>query len=88
MTMLLHELNYCSYHPSSKSPSLTGKVLAVGGIKEKVMAARRAGITTIVFPEECRRDFDELPDYLKDGLDVHYATDYSNVFDVAFGGIN
>ena len=52
------------------------------------MAARRAGITTIVFPEECRRDFDELPDYLKDGLDVHHATDYSNVFDVAFGGIN
>ncbi|KAL7543305.1 hypothetical protein ACHAXR_012631, partial [Thalassiosira sp. AJA248-18] len=66
--------------------SLTGKVLAVGGIKEKVMAARRAGIKTIIFPEECRRDFDELPDYLRDGLNVHYATDYSpSVFDVAFG---
>jgi len=65
--------------------SLTGKVLAVGGIKEKVMAARRAGIKTIVLPEDCRRDFEELPDYLKDGLDINYATDYSNVFDVAFG---
>ena len=65
--------------------SLTGKVLAVGGIKEKTMAARRAGIKTIKLPEDCRRDFDELPGYLKDGLDVHYATDYSSVFDVAFG---
>jgi len=64
--------------------SLTGKVLAVGGIKEKTMAARRAGIKTIVLPEDCRRDFDELPDYLKEGLDVCYATDYSIVYDVAF----
>mmetsp|Transcript_25340 Transcript_25340/g.55347 ORF Transcript_25340/g.55347 Transcript_25340/m.55347 type:complete len:1046 (+) Transcript_25340:140-3277(+) len=65
--------------------SLTGKVLPVGGIKEKTMAARRAGIKTIVFPSENRRDFDELPDYLKEGLDVHFATDYSDVYDVAFG---
>ena len=49
------------------------------------MAARRAGITTLIFPEDCRRDFEELPDYLKEGLDVNYANDYSSVFDVAFG---
>ncbi|KAL7514705.1 hypothetical protein ACHAXN_012087 [Cyclotella atomus] len=66
--------------------SLTGKVLAVGGIKEKTMAARRAGITTIILPSDCKRDFDELPNYLKEGLDVHYASDYSKVYDVAFGG--
>jgi len=65
--------------------SLTGKVLAVGGIKEKTMAARRAGIKTIVLPEDCRRDWDELPDYLKDGLDIQFASDYSSVYDVAFG---
>jgi Lon-like ATP-dependent protease len=65
--------------------SLTGKVLAVGGIKEKTMAARRAGISTIILPEDCRRDFEELPDYLKEGLDVHFATEYSDVYDVAFG---
>lgn len=65
--------------------SLTGKVLAVGGIKEKTMAARRAGIKTIVFPEDCRRDWDELPEYLKEGLDIHFASDYSSVFEVAFG---
>ena len=66
--------------------SLTGKVLPVGGIKEKTMAARRAGIKTIVFPSENARDYDELPDYLKQGLDVHFATDYADVYDVAFGG--
>ncbi len=60
-------------------------MLAVGGIKEKVMAARRAGIKTIILPEDCRRDFDELPDYLKDDLCINYATDYSNVYSVAFG---
>ena len=54
--------------------SLTGKVLAVGGIKEKVMAARRAGIKTIILPEDCRRDFEELPEYLKLDLEIKYAT--------------
>ncbi len=49
------------------------------------MAARRAGIKTIILPEDCRRDFDELPNYLKDDLDINYATDYSSVYSVAFG---
>ena len=64
--------------------SLTGKVLPVGGIKEKVMAARRAGIKCVVLPAANQRDFDEIPEYLKDGLEVHYAEDYSTVFGVAF----
>jgi Lon-like ATP-dependent protease len=66
--------------------SLTGKVLPVGGIKEKVMAARRAGITSLVLPAQNQRDYDEIPDYLKDGLEVHYAEDYNQVFQVAFKG--
>jgi Lon-like ATP-dependent protease len=65
--------------------SLTGKVLAIGGVKEKTMAARRAGIKCIIFPSANKRDFDEIPDYLKDGLEVHYAEDYSTVYKVAFG---
>jgi len=65
--------------------SLTGKVLAVGGIKEKTMAARRAKIKTIILPADCKRDYDELPEYLKEGLDVKYASDYSEVYDIAFG---
>ncbi|KDO30302.1 ATP-dependent protease La [Saprolegnia parasitica CBS 223.65] len=64
--------------------SLTGKVLPVGGIKEKVIAARRADVTTIVLPAGNRKDYDELPDYLKEGLDVHFAKVYDDVFKVAF----
>ena len=64
--------------------SLTGKVLPVGGIKEKVMGARRAGIKCLVLPAANQRDFDEIPEYLKEGLEVHYADDYSTVFDAAF----
>lgn len=54
--------------------SLTGKVLPVGGIKEKVIAARRANIPAVILPAENRKDFDELPDYLKDGMEAHFAT--------------
>eukprot|EP00928_Gymnodinium_smaydae_P063511 TRINITY_DN47064_c0_g1_i1.p1 TRINITY_DN47064_c0_g1~~TRINITY_DN47064_c0_g1_i1.p1 ORF type:complete len:1068 (+),score=257.84 TRINITY_DN47064_c0_g1_i1:104-3205(+) len=65
--------------------SLNGKVLAVGGIKEKTIAARRAGCRALVFPQANRRDFDELPEYLRDGLEVTFASDYRDVFAVAFG---
>ena len=65
--------------------SLTGKVLPVGGIKEKIMGGRRAGIKTIVLPKANERDYDEIPDYLKEGLDVHFADDYETVYEVALG---
>jgi Lon-like ATP-dependent protease len=65
--------------------SLTGKVLPVGGIKEKIMGARRAGINSIILPKANHRDYDEIPDYLKEGLDVHFADDYEKVYEVALG---
>ena len=68
--------------------SLTGKVLPVGGIKEKIMGARRAGITCVVLPEANRRDFEEVPDYLKEGLEVHYAENYDAVYRVAFQDVD
>ena len=58
---------------------LLGKVLPVGGIKEKTMAARRSGVKCLVFPITNKRDFDELPDHLKEGLEVHFAETYSDV---------
>merc|ERR1712078_434506 len=64
--------------------SLNGKVLAIGGVKEKTIAARRAGCRALVYPQANRRDFDELPEYLREGLDVHYASHYDDVFAVAF----
>lgn len=62
----------------------TGKVLPVGGIKEKVIAARRAKIKTLIMPEENKKDFIELPDYLKKNLEVIYVNDYSQVFNYVF----
>lgn len=49
------------------------------------MAARRAGIKCIVLPEGCKSDFEEIPEYLKEGLEIHFAGDYQTVYDVAFG---
>jgi len=64
--------------------TLTGQVLAVGGIREKVIAARRVGIRQLILPEANQRDFDELPDYLKEGLSVHFAKRYDDVFKWVF----
>jgi ATP-dependent Lon protease len=65
--------------------TLTGQVLPVGGIREKIIAARRAGLKEVILPEPNRRDFEELPDYLKQGLSVHFASHYEQVFAHAFG---
>lgn len=65
--------------------TLTGQVLPIGGVKEKIIAARRSGCKTLIFPEANRKDFDELPGYLKKGLSVHYAAKYDDVFAHAFG---
>ncbi|WP_097458920.1 endopeptidase La [Mangrovitalea sediminis] len=64
--------------------TLTGQVLPVGGIREKVIAARRQKIGTLILPEANRGDFEELPDYLKEGLDVHFAQHFSDVFRACF----
>lgn len=63
--------------------TLRGKVLPVGGIKEKVLAAKRAGIKEIILSEENRKDIQEIkPDYIK-GLEFHYVKDMSEVIQLA-----
>jgi ATP-dependent Lon protease len=64
--------------------TLTGKVFPIGGLKEKTIAARRVGLKTLIFPEGNRKDFEELPDYLKEGLEVHFAKEYEDVRRIAF----
>ena len=64
--------------------TLTGQVLPVGGIREKVIAARRVGIRELVLPETNRKDFEELPEYLREGFTVHFAGNYEDVFGVVF----
>jgi len=64
--------------------TLTGKVLPIGGLKEKLIAAKRAKITTLIFPKENVRDFEELPAYLKKDLKVHFVEHYDEVRKIAF----
>ena len=64
--------------------TLTGQVLPVGGIREKVIAARRSKIMELILPHANRRDFEELPDYLREGLNVHFARTFREVFDCVF----
>jgi ATP-dependent Lon protease len=65
--------------------TLTGQVLPIGGVREKVIAARRQKIFELILPEANRGDFAELPDYLKEGLTVHFARRYTDVARVLFG---
>jgi ATP-dependent Lon protease len=64
--------------------TITGKVLPIGGVKEKVIAARRAKVKTLIFPIENQKDFDELPDYLKKGLKVHFVNYFDEVLDIVY----
>lgn len=64
--------------------TLTGKVLPIGGVKEKIIAARRSGAKILIFPKDNRRDVDELPTYIKKGLSIHFVENYDEVYRVAF----
>ncbi len=59
--------------------TLTGHVLPVGGIREKVIAARRQSIHELILPEANRGDYEELPEYLRDGMTVHFASHFRDV---------
>jgi ATP-dependent Lon protease len=64
--------------------TLTGHVLAVGGIREKVIAARRAKIDEVILPFANRGDYEALPEYLREGVDAHFVRGYREVFDIVF----
>lgn len=64
--------------------TLTGRVLGVGGIREKLIAARRSGLHVLIFPKDNLRDYEELPDFLKKDLKVHFVEHYDEVFPIAF----
>lgn len=64
--------------------TLTGKILAIGGVKEKMIAARRSGLKVLIFPKDNVRDCDELPEYVKKGLTLHFVEHYDEVYSIAF----
>ena len=63
--------------------TLRGKVLPVGGIKEKILAAKRAGITDIVMCAENQRDVEEIPEIYRKGVTFHYVENVQQVWDFA-----
>jgi ATP-dependent Lon protease len=63
--------------------TLRGRVLPVGGVKEKVLGALRAGIRTVILPEKNRKDLEEIPDAARDQLDFRFASEVSEVLDIA-----
>ena len=65
--------------------TLTGRILPIGGVKEKVIAARRAKYKSIIFPEGNKKDYEELPAHLKRGLKVRFASHFDEVFQWALG---
>ncbi|OEJ94429.1 endopeptidase La [Streptomyces thermolilacinus] len=63
--------------------SLTGRVLPIGGVKQKLLAAHRAGITTVVIPKRNEADLDDVPAEVLGKLEVHTVTDVRQVLDIA-----
>ena len=63
--------------------TLRGKVLPVGGIKEKILAAKRAGIKEIILCEENRKDIEEINERYVKGLTIHYVNEMHEVLDIA-----
>ena len=64
--------------------TVTGKVLPIGGVKEKTIAAKRAKVKTIIYPYENKKDFDELPEYIKKGLDAHFVNYFDEVLKIVY----
>jgi len=65
--------------------TLTGLVLPIGGVREKLIAARRTKIMEVILPEDNRRDVDELPKHIIEGMKIHYAESYEQVAEIIFG---
>ena len=64
--------------------TLRGRILPIGGLKEKTLAAKNAGIKTICVPKKNEKDMDEIPDEIKNGLKIVYVETMEDVLDTAF----
>ena len=68
--------------------SLNGKVLKIGGVKEKTMAAVREGLTTLIFPKANQKDIERLSENIKADIKFHFVETYDEVFRIAFPNLN
>lgn len=65
--------------------TLTGRILSIGGVKEKTIAARRSGVKVLIFPKSNKPDFEDLLPHIREGLEVHFVDEYMKIFEIAFG---
>jgi ATP-dependent Lon protease len=63
--------------------SLRGKVMPIGGLKEKILAAKQAGITTVICPEKNRKDVTKVSEEIKDGMDIRFVSEATEVLTIA-----
>ena len=63
--------------------SLTGRVLPIGGVKQKLLAAHRAGITTVLIPKRNEPDLEDVPEKVREALEIHLVSDVREVLGVA-----
>jgi ATP-dependent Lon protease len=66
--------------------TLRGLVLPVGGIKEKVLAAKRAGISKVILPEKNRKDIEEVPEHVRNTMKFYFAKEMDDVIKLALSG--
>ena len=64
--------------------TLQGKVLPIGGVKEKVLAAHRAGVKHVILPAGNGEDVEDIPEHVLDDIEIHLADRVDDVFAVAF----
>lgn len=65
--------------------TLTGKVMKIGGVREKTIAALRSGAKILIFPFENKSEYEELPEYIRNDVkEVYFVNDYQEVYDIAF----
>ena len=62
--------------------SLTGRILPVGGIREKIIAARRSLVNELILPMDNKKDWEELPDHLKEGMIIHFVDSFAKVLEI------
>ena len=64
--------------------TLRGKILPVGGLKEKLIAAKRCGIKTVFIPKDNSNDVEEIDDMIKEGLEIIFVSDYEEIYKKIF----
>ena len=88
VTIAIALISLLTNHPSRRDTALTGeltltgRILPVGGVKEKILAAHRAGVTSVVFPARNEVDLKEIPDDIKKGMNIITADELGQIVDL------